>query len=505
MSAPPSQGARLAAKGLFVVINDEPSPKGKKIGYLRLGGVVERDEQPVGKAECPGGWYRIKPTGFSCVDADATLDLEDPILRAVPKRADLSKPMPYSYGFVRAVLPLYLRIPNQEEQLTSEFKLKDHLDWWESEGKKLNNPTVIGANDISLDPMGVPHDDIKVPKLSTEMGQGELFGAAGEEDPIPWWLQGGRKIPNIAEFKVPGYAVFADRARRHTGLAFVGSFVAGPEALGRRFAITVDLRLAPATKVKPDGGAAFHGVALGDTYKLPIAFVHEPETKLYKIEGDHPRAFKKHLAFRAVVPLTGNKKNLDQRLYYETADGKWIRAAQINAVLAPDPMPPAAKNGEKWIDISIDQQTLVMWEGSVPVYATLVSTGQDRMGDPKTTKSTVRGTFRIRGKHVTTLMDSAENLGGSKERDAEYGVTKRRGEGSFQLQDVPWVQYFKGGYALHGAYWHHVFGTPRSHGCVNLSPIDAHRVFFWTSPNLPQGWHGVYSKPEQGTVVIVRE
>ena len=54
--------------------------------------------------------------------------------------------------------------------------------------------------------------------------------------------------------------------------------------------------------------------------------------------------------------------------------------------------------------------------------------------------------------------------------DGEYGVTKRRGEGTHQLRDVPYIQYFAAGQALHGAYWHDVFGKPRSHGCVNLSP-----------------------------------
>ncbi|HQP36631.1 MAG TPA: L,D-transpeptidase [Polyangiaceae bacterium] len=503
--AAPKSGPRFAVKGLFSVINDEPGPRGKKIGYLRLGAVVERSDEPSGKADCPGGWYGVKPRGFACLDKDSTLDPEDPVIKAVPKVVDLTRPMPYAYGFVRAVLPLYLKVPNKQEQDASEFKLAEHLEWWAKDGLKANTPTVLFANDVNVDPMGVPHDEVKPTKNAMQMGQGELFGGSSDDDPIPWWLEGGRKIPNLAEFKVPDYAVFADRARRHTGLSFVGSFPTGEDSYNRRFAITWDMRLAPTSKVKPDGGSAFHGVAIGDTVKVPFAFVHDDGAKQYKIDGEKVRAYKKQLSVRAIVPLTGNKKTVDRRLYLETEDGKWVRAAQVNAVLPPEPMPPQAKKGEKWIDISITEQTLVLWEGSTPVYATVVSTGQDRLGDPKTTKSTVRGTFRVQSKHVTTTMDSNEGMGGGKVRDAEYGKTRRRGEGTFQLQDVPWVQYFKGNYALHGAYWHDVFGTPRSHGCVNLSPIDAHRVFFWTEPNLAQGWHGVYAKGEEGTVVIVRE
>jgi lipoprotein-anchoring transpeptidase ErfK/SrfK len=506
LSAAPTQGPIIGAKGLWVVVRDKPNESSDKIGYIRLGGIVGRDPDPVSKTGCPGGWYQVRPHGYACNDDDATLDPEDPILRAASKRPDLDKPMPYAYGFVRAVLPLYLKIPNQQEQLASEFKLKEHLEWFEAEGRKLNRDVPLGANDVFTDSIGVPHDEIKVKRLVTDMSEGELFGGRGDDDPIPWWLEGSRKIPNVSGFKVPDFAVFADRARRHAGLSFVGSFPTGPDSFNRRFAITVDLRLAPATKVKPDRGSPFHGVALDGELTLPVAWVNEDDARAYKIEGDKVRAYKKTLPLRTVVKLTGRKKLLEQRLYYETTDGKWLRASQIAIAAAPAVMPDAAKAGEKWIDVSIMQQTLVLWEGQKPVYATLVSTGQDMMGDPKTTKSTVRGTFRIFGKHITTAMDSSEGLTRDT-GDPEYGKTKRRGQGTFLLADVPWVQYFKGSYALHGTYWHDVFGHARSHGCVNLSPIDAHRVFFWTTPNVPQGWHGVYARGpnDKGTVVYIHE
>jgi hypothetical protein len=94
-----------------------------------------------------------------------------------------------------------------------------------------------------------------------------------------------------------------------------------------------------------------------------------------------------------------------------------------------------------------------------------------------------------------------------KGRRPEYGITQRRGSQNFELRDVPWIQYFASGYAIHGAYWHDVFGIPRSHGCINLSPIDARYVFFWTEPELPKGWHGMNVGPEtaEGTTVVVRE
>lgn len=43
----------------------------------------------------------------------------------------------------------------------------------------------------------------------------------------------------------------------------------------------------------------------------------------------------------------------------------------------------------------------------------------------------------------------------------------------YDLPNVPWVSYFFAGYAIHGTYWHNNFGTPMSHGCVNMTTADA--------------------------------
>ncbi|MFW5740897.1 MAG: L,D-transpeptidase, partial [Myxococcota bacterium] len=115
----------IGAKGLFIMVRDRPSKKrAKELGYLRLGSIVERSEEQVKGAGCKGGWYKVEPRGYACLDKDGTLDRDHPVLRAANRRPDLNKPMPYAYGFVRAVLPLYLKIPTAEEQYKSEFKLE---------------------------------------------------------------------------------------------------------------------------------------------------------------------------------------------------------------------------------------------------------------------------------------------------------------------------------------------------------------------------------------------
>jgi len=76
----------------------------------------------------------------------------------------------------------------------------------------------------------------------------------------------------------------------------------------------------------------------------------------------------------------------------------------------------------------------------------------------------------------------------------------------YSIEDVPYVQYFEGSYALHAAFWHNNFGHEMSHGCVNLSPLDAKKVFLWSEPHLPRGWHAVWATAEhRGTLVVVHE
>ena len=75
----------------------------------------------------------------------------------------------------------------------------------------------------------------------------------------------------------------------------------------------------------------------------------------------------------------------------------------------------------------------------------------------------------------------------------------------YRMEEVPWVQYFSKGFGLHGAFWHRGFGHVRSHGCINLAPMDAERLFQWTSPHLPAGWTAALPSPyERGTLVRVR-
>src|SRR6185312_13886208 len=153
----------LGVIAFVATVYKEPRDTSKKLGYLRVGARVARSAEPVGKAGCAGGWYAIEPRGYVCAGEDATTDLDNPILRA-EKPPDLKTALPYRYAFVRAVLPLYVRVPSAEEQYKSEFKLKEHLDWYKQNEAEVTK-TLLGADDVPIDAHGVPVPDKKLGEL----------------------------------------------------------------------------------------------------------------------------------------------------------------------------------------------------------------------------------------------------------------------------------------------------------------------------------------------------
>lgn len=174
------------------------------------------------------------------------------------------------------------------------------------------------------------------------------------------------------------------------------------------------------------------------------------------------------------------------RSWVRIGDGEWLdgRDVRVPELAAP---PAEAHPGEGWIDVDLTREVLVAYEGTRPVFATLVSTGVGKDAAPTATPI---GVHRIWVKLRTTDMTNLED------QEAEH---------YYAMEEVPWVLFFEKGFGLHGAFWHRSFGHPRSHGCVNLTPLDAHRLFEWASPRLPAGWTAVLPTDyDPGTLVRVR-
>ena len=118
----------------------------------------------------------------------------------------------------------------------------------------------------------------------------------------------------------------------------------------------------------------------------------------------------------------------------------------------PDAYIIPGAGGERWIDVDISSQSVTAYEGSTPIRTFIVSTGT-------AAHPTVLGRYRIYVKLRYDLMTGP----------------------GYYLPNVPYVMYFYQGYSLHGTYWHHNFGTPMSHGCVNMYTPDAEWTFYFVS------------------------
>ncbi len=121
----------------------------------------------------------------------------------------------------------------------------------------------------------------------------------------------------------------------------------------------------------------------------------------------------------------------------------------------------AAAPGEKWIDINLSSYTVTAYEGATPVLQSPMIAGA-----PLT--PTVTGEYSVWAKVPTQTM-RGDNVDGTK----------------YETPNVPWILYFHGGYATHGAYWRSSFGYDAgaggSHGCVNMPVDSAKSLYDWAS------------------------
>ncbi|MEX2314641.1 MAG: L,D-transpeptidase, partial [Thermomicrobiales bacterium] len=132
----------------------------------------------------------------------------------------------------------------------------------------------------------------------------------------------------------------------------------------------------------------------------------------------------------------------------------------------PPPVPPPPAGAPvweaKWIEIDISAQYMQAWQYDVVVNGAYVSTGVAGYETPT-------GTFWIFSK--------------LRYDDMTSGLAVPPGE-YYYVEDVPHVMYFAaGGYAIHGAYWHNMFGTPFSHGCVSTPLWQAEWFYNWAPYN----------------------
>lgn len=405
-----------------LTVRDEPNPEGRVIGWLRWGERLRLKEEATRTPTCASGWYALHPRGFACAGqgidvGEAPPEVDDPV---APAHRD--QPLPYAYYFVKdRGVPQYHMPPSRQQQRDADAFSRRYLE----------------LLDRGQD------------RRADQFMAGQLPGGPAKPAVVSMFLQRG--------FWVAATDVLV-RAERRFVRSTAGGFV-------------------KEVRLEERQGSAFHGVELGEERQLPVPFtLRDIRPRIRRVKHDGSLRFVRDLEteviLRQEVPASWRARERHGDDWYhrfesEAWDGPRFARDWFVGLAERIEAPFEVAEDEPWVHVDLSSQTLVLYRGENPVYATLVSTGVDGHDTPL-------GTFTIRKKMVT---DTMSDLGPDS-------------EDAYRIQDVPWTQYFQGSFAIHGAFWHSGFGVRRSHGCINLAPADAQRVFRETWPQIPDGWHG---------------
>jgi len=198
--------------------------------------------------------------------------------------------------------------------------------------------------------------------------------------------------------------------------------------------------------------STFQGVALATQPESPFAWILKPVQPSLTAGGELNPEAPVHQRYDLVQIYA--TEHLQDQVWYLIGPDQWINQVYVGKV-TPSAPPEGVEPGSRWIEVNLFEQTLAAYEGEQMVYATLVSSGLRGWDTPP-------GLFQ-----VWLKVKQGKMSGGYNRPDYYF------------LEDVPWTMYFNKDIGLHTAYWHDGFGYKRSHGCVNLPPLDAQWLFEW--------------------------
>lgn len=208
------------------------------------------------------------------------------------------------------------------------------------------------------------------------------------------------------------------------------------------------------TVVEPSG---FHGVTFSEAPSVPFGWVIA-NFQLRRAPGAEAQSGDPWLPRYATFQVFGAQRVGDW-MWYLVGPDQWI---EQRSVAIASPTPPAAAPG-RLIAVDTYEQTLVAYQDGRTAFATLISSGLSA-------ESTPPGTYHVYARLNHGLMT---------------GAYRRDASDYYYLEDVPFILYFDGDRAIHGAYWHDSFGSKRSHGCVNVSVSDAKWLLDWAPQGTP--------------------
>ncbi|HXS18794.1 MAG TPA: hypothetical protein VN764_16460, partial [Polyangiaceae bacterium] len=284
----PKDNPKLGSIADVTPIYEKPTRGATRLGYLHAGSLVPRAKEPYPGDGCDAAWYPIRPKGFVCIGAAASLDAKHPTLTAMALEPALNQQLPYAYA-----------VTTQETAVFEQTK-----------GEK-------------------SHAVKKVGKL-----------------------------------------------RKGAGLAVVGSWHAkDEEGNEHRLGLMTNGQFVRAADLKAATPSGFEGVVLDKENELPLGFVVKRGVNYFKLEKG--RAEKgSAIEYHDRINLTGRFRTIDDLRYWATKDDRWVRHRDVTVIRPLHEFPEFATGHKKWIDVSVVTGTLVAYEGTTPVFATLVSVGR---------------------------------------------------------------------------------------------------------------------------------
>jgi lipoprotein-anchoring transpeptidase ErfK/SrfK len=325
------------------------------------------------------------------------------------------------------------------------------LAWICEDGAEASSASPPSEQPREPTPEGLPHDYYFVGRDGS-FGYGDLLVA---EEGVP------------ETQLLPGFGVAITREGQKPG--------------GERYALSTHGFWIPLRDLRRVAPPLFRGTNVGD--ELNVAWVNTDRVRLRAAPGGPPQ---KDIVPRLTRLQVLESRDVGGKAWLRVGEGEWLAASEVTRPTR-GARPRDVQPGERWFDVELTAQTVTAYVGDHPVFSTLASTGRGREG---TELATPKGEQRIWIKLLTSDMDNLENLEANE---------------SYAIQAVPWVMYFKKGVGLHGTFWHRAFGRVQSHGCVNLSPADAERLFEFAGPRLPSGWTAALPTVyDQGSLVRVR-
>lgn len=227
-------------------------------------------------------------------------------------------------------------------------------------------------------------------------------------------------------------------------------------------------------------------------YNTPLDYIPSGERRLAEVSVpfSQPWRYTKTYGWQSFSPplyygsvhwLDGIDAGPDGQPWYRIFDeldsniGYFARARDFRPIPHADlaPISPEVPKDQKSIEVNLTTQELTAFEYDKPVFQTQISSGI-----PAGDFNTPKGNFYIEEKLPS------KHMGYSYFGLAKGGTINLFADAdNYVLPGIPWTCFFTAaGHAFHGTYWHDNFGTPMSHGCVNMRSDEAKWLFRWVRP-----------------------